>query len=385
MEPYLKPNNLEDKTIQWLRSPAGLITLTSAWRTGLYFLKKERVFINDTIHTYEKLKNGGFCVGIEFVQRGYPLAYQEEPDPPERFLTQEAIEEEYRAHYKVLEEEDKIQKMTSDEKESYFQEKRNEARRYAPGFVVHFFLCFNFEESLRDHFEALTDESKQFLLACMWDEIARFEPILDDARINVFSVCGSDGEKKRSRFMWEGLEEGREGAYLFFEYKILDSDSEITRLAGNKFSSIRNIIRQYRPPVLPMSNGPVSTSKKNRLFSGSNTKLWEEKLATYLLSEGFLVSLEPDLYIPQQSSEPRRSPDLIVIHKGRVIIIEIDSAFHFNVETYRRDRILDRFMLCNGIPVLRVWYEEVRDSPEKVMTQVMEIYESLGGGRFTYR
>jgi hypothetical protein len=32
-----------------------------------------------------------------------------------------------------------------------------------------------------------------------------------------------------------------------------------------------------------------------------------------------------------------------------------------------------------------VWYEEVRDSPEKVMTQVMEIYESLGGGRFTYR
>jgi hypothetical protein len=134
-----------------------------------------------------------------------------------------------------------------------------------------------------------------------------------------------------------------------------------------------------------MNNGPVSTSIKNRLFSGSNTKIWEEKLATYLLSEGFLVSLEPDLYIPQQSSEPRRSPDLIVIHKGRVIIIEIDSAFHFNVETYRRDRILDRFMLCNGIPVLRVWYEEVRDSPEKVMTQVMEIYESLGGGRFTYR
>ena len=79
-------------------------------------------------------------------------------------------------------------------------------------------------------------------------------------------------------------------------------------------------------------------------------------------------------------------------------MIEIDRRYHLvkeqaggrrfseaNVEKWVRDRDFDRFMLCNGVPVLRVWYTDVDKRPQEILTQVMQIFESLGGSGFSYR
>ena len=56
-----------------------------------------------------------------------------------------------------------------------------------------------------------------------------------------------------------------------------------------------------------------------------------------------------------------------------------------NLEKWERDRVLDRFFLMNGIPVLRVWYEEVDKTPELVMSYILSMFDSLGGGRMIYK
>ena len=47
--------------------------------------------------------------------------------------------------------------------------------------------------------------------------------------------------------------------------------------------------------------------------------------------------------------------------------------------------MLDRMFLSNGIPVLRVWYVEVEKHPERIMSEVIRIYDSLGGERMRLR
>ena len=56
-----------------------------------------------------------------------------------------------------------------------------------------------------------------------------------------------------------------------------------------------------------------------------------------------------------------------------------------NLEKWERDRMLDRMFLSNGIPVLRVWYVEVETHPERIMSEVIRIYDSLGGERMRLR
>ena len=56
-----------------------------------------------------------------------------------------------------------------------------------------------------------------------------------------------------------------------------------------------------------------------------------------------------------------------------------------NIEKWERDRFLDRLFLMNGIPVLRIWYEEVDKQPETVMTYILNLFDSLGGGRMMYK
>ena len=115
----------------------------------------------------------------------------------------------------------------------------------------------------------------------------------------------------------------------------------------------------------------------------------------------FIVSLEPSIFFPDPSADNFREPDLLVFQKGRVIAIEIDDRSHLlkeaigrkgklyvqdaNIEKWERDRFLDRLFLMNGIPVLRIWYEEVDKQPETVMTYILNLFDSLGGGRMMYK
>ena len=122
-------------------------------------------------------------------------------------------------------------------------------------------------------------------------------------------------------------------------------------------------------------------------------------MCTYLLDRGFIVSLEPKIFFPDREVQNYREPDLLVFHMGRVIALEIDDRSHLvknlftedgkrrieaNEEKWTRDRLIDKLFLLNGIPVLRVWYDEVDKHPERVMTEVIRLFDSLGGQRMNY-
>ena len=113
-----------------------------------------------------------------------------------------------------------------------------------------------------------------------------------------------------------------------------------------------------------------------------------------MTSSGYLVIYEPKIFLPTPEAEFHRNPDLIVFDKGRAIVVEIDDASHLidldnnkapNVKKWHRDRIIDRELLCSGIPVLRVWHTEAREHPERVLTRIVQIFESLGGSRLQYQ
>jgi hypothetical protein len=403
---------LGNATRTWLRSPEGLVVLASAWRTGLYILRTQGTFV-DTINHYKELKEGGFCIGVDILETGDVLENHTTycTEPPEPL----SPEEEHQLRDKEQKEEELLA-MNEEARIEYINSRDMEQRGGSPDFVIRFYLAFERKDSVRDHFEALPHDAKSLVLESMWGAVEKYEAIRSDQAINRYSErCGTEGEsvsKTRCCFIWEDVDygydpvyqpEGEETVYpcatLGYEFEILNDPRRVADVAGNTFSDIRNIIQTYRPSI-DSAEVDKNPNVKNRLFTGSSTKLWEEKLTTYLLSQGFLVSLEPDLYIPEQSHEPRRTPDLMVIHKGRVIMIEIDSRYHLtketkrkdgtrmteaNVEKYKRDRAFDRYMLCHGIPVLRVWYDEVDRNPEQVMTQILQIYDSIGGDRFTYR
>ena len=56
-----------------------------------------------------------------------------------------------------------------------------------------------------------------------------------------------------------------------------------------------------------------------------------------------------------------------------------------NIEKWKRDRTLDRSFLYSGIPVWRVWDEEVKNNPYAIMGTIMSFFNSLGGQRMQYR
>jgi len=401
---------LDAETRRWLQSKDGLVTLTSAFRTGLYHLRVEG-FFRDRMLQYKELKSHTYCIGLHILDRGSCIDnYWREPEPPEP-LTQEQIEQ----MYNDMQEEERYIPLDDKERAVHDAELQRIIEENHPGMVFRFFFAFDFKSEAKDHFEALSNDAKNILLEEMWRCMSRFEPLKQDKKINLFNQkrleSGEIEDTNRICFIWEDTRSHRDSrlggkwtdttvtwANLIYESEVLESDPKIIRVAGDKFFNIRTIVQTYRPPIISEVRDGGSEIK-SRLFMGSTTKLWEEKLTTYLLQRGFLVSLEPDLYIPEQSTEPRRTPDLMVIHKGRVIMIEIDSGYHLtkevgdgrskrtvaNVERYERDRAFDRYMLCHGIPVLRVWFKEVEENPEQIMTQILQIYDSLGGDRFSYR
>ena len=172
----------------------------------------------------------------------------------------------------------------------------------------------------------------------------------------------------------------------------------VRNITGEYFGVVRKIVNEYRPGPLYAS---VDPEKKKNFFKGLGTTGWEEQLCVYLLQEGFIVSIEPDIFFPNTDTG-RRQPDLMVFQKGRCIAIEVDSKYHVihrkddpsirakkgdvNITKWKDDRQLDRMLLlCNVIPVLRVWYDEVANNPEKIMSKFLNIFESLGGERMRYR
>jgi len=220
----------------------------------------------------------------------------------------------------------------------------------------------------------LSDKHRQLLEECLWNALVNSFPELN--------VDDSSGQYSDLTDVFD---------YCNTHVRKIATKAELIRLISIDFNELQNIL--YPRPSTSVRVCDESL-KRPYISSGRNVSPIEKQLATFLKSSGFLVILEPELYLPNPEAATYRNPDLLVIDKGRSLIVEIDDTSHLvdhdnggrvNVNKWKRDRLLDRELLCSGIPVLRVWHEEARETPERVLSQILRVLESLGGSRLRYQ
>ncbi len=239
----------------------------------------------------------------------------------------------------------------------------------------------------------------RFLAGKIWDYLKTFQVFSEDPLLGD-SICHPSDENDdwHHVFLWEYPSRFGEDGALKFGFDHSSSTSQFKLTTGRNFLQYINLIGNKTRDNDSNANQQES---RESIFDHVGADRNEEVLTRYLLSEGFIVSLEPTIFFPQPDVKHHREPDLMVFHKGRAIVIEIDSRYHLvcdkddpnngtkkgdpNVKKWNDDRVMDKYFLCNGFPVLRVWYEDVRDSPEKVMTEILQVFESLGGSRMLYK
>ena len=277
--------------------------------------------------------------------------------------------------------------------------------------VVH--LAFGFQNSVVDHFYSLREEIVDFLSAHVWSTLSSLDPIKSEPSLWFFNPQNHASDDRSRADGWWNFANQEDAAKSFVSDPIELSEPDwtgIRYLVSHEFKIIEKSIEleniaKCNYPDLVNINKTRSLSFKGSRLDGSLEKLtltlnrWEEKMCTYLLDRGFIVSLEPKIFFPDREVQNYREPDLLVFHMGRVIALEIDDRSHLvknlftedgkrrieaNEEKWTRDRLIDKLFLLNGIPVLRVWYDEVDKHPERVMTEVIRLFDSLGGQRMNY-
>ena len=396
MEPVesFKKVALGESLSDWLKSTQGLLEINSCWRSALYALKKTGYFYEKDFKKYKKadtayreLKEGSYLAGVSI-------------------LLDDSKIKTYR--YKDW----AVDGETGESKEC---EREDLVGTGIYRIVLN--LVFSFTHDVVDHYLALPDVARQFLADHVWESLSRLDPFLledgltsytftvkfYDEEFNLVELTNEQYEAKlndpKLRFYkWsEEYDTGPPLDYILnpIEIEVLDDHQSLKSICGCSFPELSAILKSSK---LEFRGTHLDGS-----YEGLSLWLtrWEQKLASYLLEQGFIVSLEPSVLFPQPSIENYREPDLLVFNKGRVIAVEIDDRSHLmkkmytkkggflgsdaNLEKWERDRVLDRFFLMNGIPVLRVWYEEVDKTPELVMSYILSMFDSLGGGRMIYK
>ena len=220
----------------------------------------------------------------------------------------------------------------------------------------------------------LTDKHNQLLEECLWS-----------ALVNSFPELNVDDPSGQYCDLSDVFD------YCTTHVKRIANPKELRSLINIDFNELHNIL--YPRPSASVQPGDESL-KRPYIASGRNVSPVEKQLAIFLRSSGFLVILEPELFLPNPEALTYRNPDLLVIDKGRSLFVEIDDTSHLvdhdnggrpNIIKWKRDRLLDRELLCCGMPVLRVWHEEARKTPERVLSQIVQVLESLGGSRLKYQ
>ncbi len=357
-----KPIEIGEQLQDWMRSPEGLSKLTSSWRTAIYFLKKTGYFDpkdyreqRRSNNIYTELKSEGYLLGVSF------SVYSNVGTDTYEWHDGETVEH-----------------LSGEER-----------------YLINLHLAFSFHKSAADHYEALPAEVKLFLARTIWEQLADEEAFLKERKIGAQfnmpeEVCGF--YPPEVEYFWNYSDGGVETS-VKQKLNLVDDDDKLYEICKCTFPELTKVVKASGIKLDTSSSRPGFTSLTLALTRN------EELLCKYLLEQGFIVSLEPKVLFPSPEVSNFREPDLLVFHKGRVIAIEIDDLSHLekrrvkanksvkieaNIDKWKRDRLLDRLFICNGIPVLRVWFTEVRESPEQVMTQVMQVFESLGGSRMNY-
>lgn len=334
---------LPESTQDWLRSTEGLRALHGAWKDSIYLLPKQNEEFAARQSIYKNLKNSGTIIGFEIFQG--------------RDLDEAAFKDGVVIVH-------------------------DEQLRYKVYFSIHF--------SAQEDLNALTQAMKDDLAKIAVRRILKLSHFQEnkellDLRHEYWQPDTLEGlgDEVCYGFKWESVFEP--GHDTCNEVVQVANELEIKRISGaDDFRCLFKIIKSggsAKNSEVSSNEWPDETGRFKG-FSGASTI--EVRLAKYLVSEGYVVVLEPDLVIPNPEIENYRSPDLLITDKGRTMLIEIDGDSHLTLNRWKRDRLLDRIMLCHGIPILRVYVAEADNNPEVVMTQVNEIFHALGGSRMIY-
>ncbi len=170
----------------------------------------------------------------------------------------------------------------------------------------------------------------------------------------------------------------------------VQSVSELNRLCGMSFEDLLGRGGTLKPlPVRKDTGGGKSEYIHENLdtnIQGKNTNKVEKIFTDVLRGEGYLVVLEPDLFIPEPEIKASyRKPDLLVFYRGNCLAVEIDDMSHvkevetgkFNWTKYQRDEDLRAYLLASGIPMIRIWHHIVRDNPYVALGKVANSFKNI--------
>ncbi len=251
---------------------------------------------------------------------------------------------------------------------------------------------------LHNEYKSLSEPQKVRLSKLLFESFRRNVDDLTSTFITSNSSDQEPGEFERQMRKQYGV------MYLdfIFDFNVESELRLVTRevksLTGKDYIELFATLRP-KPEIKELPDGTtqkiypdIPTIKDGRQTSGI-----EKRIATYLNDRGCLVITEPMIDFPNPDMN-YKLPDLMVMDKGRTLAIEIDDISHLidyetregtwgnaNIKKWKTDRKMDEYLLCLGIPMLRVWKFDVERSPEIVVEKVARIFESLGGMRMTYR
>lgn len=321
---------LSAATTDWLRSTTGLQSLCSAWRTALHLCLKAGCF-----HGQEE---EAFCSALK----------------SKSSIINFRVSSEYVAE------------------EIFYPDFSDEGTTV---WGVELYLWIH--SDLQDDWATLAGDLKVQLASEAWNQILRLS-ILDDDPNLVEIEEDHEGNLRSTGWTWTQPF----SRFGNVEMTPVLGDEGIKRLCCcEDYQTLRAVIK----PVRPMQTAEMPSSEYR--FMGYDMTRFEGRLARALQQAGYLVILEPSMILPTPEVQNYRRPDLLVVDRGRSIVIEIDDYSHIAprtrkpVEQWHRDRLMDRELLCLGIPVLRIYYTEIEEGVERVISKVTRVFEALGGQR----
>lgn len=346
---------------EWLRESDGLITLHNIWLAAF-----------EKFHKHENLNYitpGGWkkCITIARIKSKHTSTAE---------ATLELNTDKFPDYFKHLFDIGDISEADKKKKQDYERDPMN--YRVALNGIDSIEITIHIairSKDIAEEWKKLKTEHNKLLESCIWTALVNSFPEL---RI----------EDPQSQYNDFNLSDAVD--YFSINVKRVSSPAELRSLINIDFNELHQILHPR-----PSANARPGDEALNRpyIFLGRNTSPIEKTLATFLRSSGFLVILEPELFLPNPEASTYRNPDLLVIDKGRSIFVEIDDTSHLvdhdnegkpNNKKWKRDRLLYRELLCAGIPVLRVWHQEARDAPERILGQILQVLDSLGGSRLRY-
>ena len=378
-----KATFIKPETWKFLRTPDGLVRLHEAWRAAVWkFSKHEQASFIDAGGWERQMTIAGLTAEVE----------------------KSCVSNEISFNWSSMPSGLRMKKMFSPDELSESEQEQVEAYELDPenyNIVSHWidFLEMKFHIAiqstvLRDQFIELQKNISltQVLADDVWESLRYAIPSLAPEDERIFEE--SDGQRE---VYMRGIEDAFDG--IACRLIRIQNTREIREICGFDFNALLGkdgVLKSRKFVPVEREESAVSEIDSEGLvevekpwkFLGKDVSPVEKQLADQLRAVGYLVIYEPDCFIPEPGiTDPYRKPDLIVVDNGRMLAIEIDDMSHvkdletgkFNWRKYQRDEDLRTYLLTSGIPMIRVWHRQVRDTPQTVVNKVVNTFHKLWG------